>query len=297
VDSILIIGSTGMLGSAVTKYLSKSKNRIIESNTSGNAIIPSNICVKFDIEKQEVSDLFPSDLGKPDFVINCSGLIKHKIDGANPESIARAYKVNSDFPKDLSDFCNSFGIRIIQIATDCVFTGSAGEYTEDSNHDASDVYGDSKSKGEIAVKNMMILRCSLIGRELESHIELMDWVLNQPVGSKIKGFTNHYWNGLTTLHFARIVSGIIGEDSFEPGTHHVLPVDSVSKFELIEMICEGFRRQDLDIEPTEAEIFVDRRLGTKYPDKNNEFWRHAGYDKPPSARKMIAEYSNWIRAE
>ena len=272
-------------------------NKIIESNTTGRSIVSSNTCIKFDIEKQKISDLIPPDLGDTDFVINCSGLIKHKIDETSPESIERAYKVNSDFPNELSEFCNSFGARILQIATDCVFTGSTGGYTENSDHDASDVYGGSKSKGEIAAKNMMVLRCSVIGRELNSHIELMDWVLNQPVDSKLKGFTNHYWNGLTTLHFARIVSGIIEKDSFEPGTHHVLPIDSISKFDLIELICEGFGRQDLDIEPIEAENFVDRRLSTKFPEKNNEFWRHAGYDKPLSIREMITEYSNWIRAE
>jgi dTDP-4-dehydrorhamnose reductase len=144
---------------------------------------------------------------------------------------------------------------------------------------------------------MMVLRCSVIGRELNSHVEFMDWILNHPVSSKISGFTNHYWNGLTTLHFARIVSGIIESKIFKSGTHHLLPVDSVSNFELIEMICEGFGRQDLDVEATEAGSFVDRRLSTKYPVKNNEFWQHAGYDKPLSIREMIAEYSNWIRAE
>lgn len=295
--SILIIGSTGMLGSAVTKYLSKSTNKIIESNTSGKSIVLTNTCIKFDIEKQKIPDLFPFDFGEPDFVINCSGLIKHKIDETSPELIERAYKVNSYFPNELSEFCNSLDTKIIQIATDCVFTGSTGGYAENSNHDAKDVYGDSKSKGEIAAKNMMVLRCSVIGREYNSHVELMDWILNHPVGSKISGFTNHYWNGLTTLHFARIVSGIIESEIFESGTHHVLPVDSVSKFELIELICEGFGRQDIEIKATEAGSFVDRRLSTKYPEKNIEFWQYAGYDKPLSIREMIAEYSNWIRAE
>ena len=295
--SILIIGSTGMLGSAVTKFLSKSTNTIVESNTSGIAIIPENSCIKFDIEKQGVAELFTLGLEKPDFIVNCSGLIKHKIDPSDAQSVKSAYKINSDFPKALTDFCKTFDTKIIQIATDCVFTGSIGRYLEDSQHDAVDVYGVSKSQGEIRSENLMILRCSVIGRELTAHVELMDWILGQEEDSSLKGFTNHFWNGLTTLHFAKIVSGIINADSFKAGIFHILPKDSVSKFELIGAICASFGRRDITIEAVEADNFVDRSLDSKFPINNDEFWRLAGYDKPLGIREMIAEYSNWVRAE
>jgi dTDP-4-dehydrorhamnose reductase len=297
VASILIIGSTGMLGSVVTKLLSKSTNTIVESNTSGIAIIPENSCIKFDIEKQEIAELFKLDLKKPDFIVNCSGLIKHKIDPSDAQFAKSAYKINSDFPKALSDFCKTFDTKIIQIATDCVYAGDSGNYCEDNNHDALDVYGLSKSKGEIIAGNVMNLRCSIIGKELNSHLSLIDWILGHSIGSKLKGYTNHFWNGITTYHFARIVLGIIQTNSFKSGTHHVLPSDSVSKFELINMVCENFERKDLIIEEFETEIRIDRRIGTKHPEINSEFWGSAGYDKALSIREMIAEYSNWVRAE
>jgi dTDP-4-dehydrorhamnose reductase len=286
-----------MLGSAVTKYLSKSKNTIIESNTSGHSTITENVCIKFDIEKQGIDDLFSSKLGKLDYLVNCSGLIKHKIDESNQISVKKAFKINADFPRNLSNFYDLTDTKIIQIATDCVYSGDSGNYYEDSIHDALDVYGLSKSKGEIIAGNIMNLRCSIIGKELSSHLSLIDWILGHPIGSKLKGYTNHFWNGITTYHFARIVSGIIEADSFKSGTHHVLPSNSVSKFELIRMVCENFERKDLFIEAFQTAIKIDRRIGTKYPEINSEFWRNAGYDKPLSIREMIAEYSNWIRAE
>ena len=295
--SILIIGSTGMLGSAVTKYLSKSKNTIIESNTSGRSIITENACIKFDIEKQEIEDLFSSKLGKLDYLVNCSGLIKHKIDESSQASVKKAFKINADFPRNLSNFNDLAGAKIIQVATDCVYAGDSGNYCEDNMHDAIDVYGLSKSKGEIISGNVMNLRCSIIGKELSSHLSLIDWILGHSIGSKLKGYTNHFWNGITTYHFARIILGIIETDSFKSGTHHVLPSDSVSKFELIKMVCESFERKDLVIEAFETEITIDRRIGTKHPEINSAFWKSAGYDKPLSIREMIAEYSNWIRAE
>jgi dTDP-4-dehydrorhamnose reductase len=295
--TILIIGSSGMLGSAVTKYLSKSNHTIIELNTSGRSTITENACIKFDIEKQDIVNLLRFELGKPDYLVNCSGLIKHKIDETNEVSVKKAFKINADFPKSLSNFYDLTDAKIIQIATDCVYAGDSGNYCEDSMHDAIDVYGLSKSKGEIIARNVMNLRCSIIGKELNSHLSLIDWILGHSIGSKLKGYTNHFWNGITTYHFARIILGIIETDSFKSGTHHVLPSDSVSKFELIKMVCESFERKDLVIEAFETEITIDRRIGTKHPEINSEFWRSAGYDKPLSIREMIAEYSNWIRAE
>src|SRR5437868_4207618 len=69
-------------------------------------------------------------------VINCIGLIKPYCD-----NVQSAIKVNALFPHKLP--ANS-----IQIATDCVYSGSKGGYIETDPHDALDVYGKTKSLGE-----------------------------------------------------------------------------------------------------------------------------------------------------
>jgi dTDP-4-dehydrorhamnose reductase len=295
--SILVVGSTGMLGSAVTKYLTSTHHEIIESNTSGNPLVLSNSCIKFDISRNSAEDLIKQIPNKIDYIINCSGVIKHKIIDNDLKSIADAKRINSDFPAELAIAGDTKSIRNIQIATDCVYSGSSGLYNEESTHDATDVYGVTKSKGEVAMNNLMILRCSVIGKEFNSHIEFMDWILCQPKNSKLNGFSNHLWNGITTLHFAKIVLGIISTDTFKPGTHHVLPSDSVSKYEMIKMVCKSFAREDMRIEKVLAETAIDRRLSTKFPEINRDLWFNAGYDKPISVQEMITEYSNWVRDE
>ena len=50
--------------------------------------------------------------------------------------------------------------KIFQIATDCVFDGEKGNYSELDSHNARDVYGKSKSLGEVNNKNFYNLRCS-----------------------------------------------------------------------------------------------------------------------------------------
>ena len=295
--TILVIGSTGMLGSAVTHYLTSTQNTLIESNTSGISLISKNSCIKFDIATNSAEDFIGSISMPIDYIINCSGVIKHKIYEQDLASLDNARRINTDFPKELALSGIKKSIRIIQIATDCVYSGSDGPYDENSLHDALDVYGVTKSEGEYLSNNMMILRCSVIGREVNSHVEFMDWILGQSTGAKLNGFSNHLWNGITTLHFAKIVLGIISANSFRSGKHHVLPSDSASKFQMIDMVCKSFAREDIQIEKVSAETAIDRRLTTKYPEMNRDLWLNAGYDGPLSIEEMITEYSNWVRTE
>jgi len=295
--AILVIGSTGMLGSAVTKFLASTHHEVVESNTSGNPLISSNVCVKFDIATNSAKELLELVPVPIDYIINCSGVIKHKIDDNDSKSIENAERINSDFPSELAIAGGAKSLRIIQIATDCVFSGSTGLYDEDSEHDATDIYGVTKSKGETISDNLMILRCSVIGREVNSHVEFIDWILGQAKDAKLNGFSNHMWNGITTLHFAKIVLGIISSNSFKSGIHHVVPSDGASKFEIINMVRKSFAREDIQIEKVLAETAIDRRLDTKFPEVNRDLWLNAGYDKPLSIQEMITEYSNWVGTE
>ncbi len=288
---VLILGATGMLGSACLQFLKLQPD--LEVIGTSRKSDPS--LVEFNADKDEIGDL----LGrvKPNWIINCTGLIKHFIDENDVESITAAVRINSEFPKLLAEHAVRLNVQIIQIATDCVYSGDFGPYDETSIHDAVDVYGKSKSSGEARSEKLMILRCSVIGREISSHVEFMDWILCQPKNAKLSGFSNHLWNGITTLHFAKIVLGVISADAFKFGIHHVLPCDSVSKFEMIDMVCKSFAREDIQIERVLAETAVDRRLSTKFPGVNRDLWLNAGYDKPLSIQEMITEYSNWVRAE
>ena len=286
---VLILGATGMLGSACFQVLKlRSDLEVVGTSRRSNLDL-----VEFDAERDQISDLLSRV--RPNWIINCTGLIKHFINENDANSISAAAVINSDFPKVLAECAIVVNANVLQIATDCVYSGNFGPYDEASTHDAVDVYGKSKSLGEVNAKNLMILRCSVIGREINSHVEFMDWILCQPNNAKLNGFSNHLWNGLTTLHFAKICLGIISTSTFKSGTHHVLPSDSLNKFEMMDMVRKSFDREDIQIEEVLAEIAIDRRLSTKFPEVNRDLWLNAGYDRPPSINEMITEYSNWVR--
>jgi dTDP-4-dehydrorhamnose reductase len=229
-----------------------------------------------------------------DYVINCIGIIRHRITESN-ESIKRAILVNSIFPLKLLKEIEGSPTKLIQIGTDCVFSGRAGSYSESAVKDPIDFYGYSKAMGEISSQNQMLLRCSIIGRENENHLSLMEWLLRQAKNSKVNGFIDHKWNGLTTLAFAKILNGIISQEHFESGVFHVVPGNQVTKFELLQIIASTFRRGDLHIYPTSSSAPVDRTLSTGFIKENERFWESANYGHIPTIQDMLREYEIHIR--
>lgn len=210
-----------------------------------------------------------------DWVINAIGKIKPYCD-----DVPSAIRVNALFPHTLPP-------KTIQIATDCVFSGKKGKYVESDPHDASDVYGKTKSLGEAPhIKN---LRCSIIGPEVQNHISLMDWLLAQEGG--VSGFTNHLWNGLTTYHFSKICQGAIRAGLQLPNIQHIVPADVVTKAELLKIIAKAYKKK-IPITEVKAPEAIDRTLSTNNKAMNRKLWEAAGYDTPPTIEQMVEEMAS-----
>ena len=289
---IAILGSTGMLGTGVLDYFHSVDIPVIEVSRNSTGVYLNNRHIQFDITQDPISKLIDG-LSDDSFLINASGIIKHKINPNNLKDLADAIKVNSVFPHELSEKCIAKKIRVFQIATDCVYSGEQGNYSEADLHDPTDIYGVTKSLGEGKNQNVMTLRSSMIGLERDSSYEFLNWVIDQPQNQTIQGFENHLWNGLTTLHVAKIVKGIIDMGGFLEGVHHLVPKDFTSKLELIEIVASEFGRQDLVVEKSKGDKVVDRRLITLDNGRNRDYWNWAGYSQPLGISEMIAEYRDW----
>lgn len=279
---VLVLGSTGMLGSAVLDQLKASGLEVFEaSRTRG---------VRFDATKLQVSELFSSGgITDGDFVINCVGLTKSRIDESSIQSRSLAVRLNVDFPNRLAEVAEQRAVRVIQVATDCVFSGLKGAYSESAPHDPLDVYGKTKSLGETPSDAVMHLRCSLIGPELNRSSLFFEWVRQQPLGAHITGYTNHIWNGLSSTAFGKVAAAIIQQNLFESGVQHLVPADKVTKDELVRMELKYLGRDDVTVTSTEANYSVDRTLSTDTPDRNEALFRAAGYDQLPTVEQMVEE--------
>lgn len=227
--------------------------------------------------------------GPGDLVVNSLGLIKHHINDCSSTDRRAAIAVNSAFPYELAALAEERGFRVIQIVTDCVFSGTTGGYSEESHHDAYDVYGHSKSLGEVPSPSVLNLRCSVIGPELGSHVNLLEWVLSHPSGSAFSGYTDHRWNGITTQAFARIVAGIRTSENPVSGTVHVVPADEVDKSQLSTMILDAYGRSGVTVERRHTGNPVDRTLRTADGPRNERLWRDAGYSTIPRIVDMVRD--------
>jgi dTDP-4-dehydrorhamnose reductase len=204
-----------------------------------------------------------------------------------------APSVNALFPLLLATAAERANARVIQIATDCVFSGTRGSYREDSPHDALDVYGKTKSLGEVSSPHVHHLRASIIGPEPKEHKFLLDWFLGQARGAIIDGFTNHDWNGVTTLHFARVAAGAVAARTPLPELHHLIPSGRITKAEMLDAFAVSYRRHDLKINKVAASSTIDRTLETNDKGLNTMLWDGAGYFAPPTVETMIAELAQF----
>lgn len=256
--SILLFGSEGMLGRYIFKYFENKENTIIF------ALSRKEYDVLLDPHKKLVNILKTfntENLKKTRVVVNCIGLIPQ----AGPNLSVRKYiEINSVFPRILACLCETLNIRMIQPSTDCVFSGKRGNYTEADIRDATNMYGVSKFVGEPG--NCTVIRTSIIGEEINSRNSLLSWAVSQ---SKIKGYTNHKWNGITCLEFAKIIDKIIQNGWWWQNVRHVFSPESVSKYNLLVLISDVFE-VGLEIEPFETKSNVDKTLQSFY--KTNQLF-------------------------
>jgi len=296
--NVLILGASGMLGIEVVRELIKKKNinlyvaiRNLKDKKLIQKYLDSNISglkyYKFKIEGNYQAILKKITKNKQ-YIVNCIGIIKPYIHEENHLSIENALKVNSNFPHVLKN-CVAEKVKIFQIATDCVYDGVKGKYNENESHNATDVYGKSKSLGEARGKNFFNLRCSIIGKEIKGYKSLLCWFLNQKKGAKIFGFKNHLWNGITTKHFAKIIAILILKKIKIPNLLHIIPGDIVDKYNLLKIFQNKFQRHDLEILKTNAKVIVNRTLTTNYKDINKKINKAMGFKKVLTVKKMVDE--------
>jgi dTDP-4-dehydrorhamnose reductase len=220
---ILILGSNGMAGHIMTRYL-KEKGFNVSTLARNNA----DFCV--DIENQNQLDNFLNSKNSTcDFLINCIGLL---VGDAN-KNPARASYINSYFPHYLEQKYSSSLTRIVHLSTDCVFDGTKGNYVESDIHTEMNYYGKSKSLGEITNIKDITFRMSIIGPELKSNgTGLLHWILTN-TDKELNGWENVWWNGITTLQLAKCIEKYV-QNPIISGVYNLVNNDlKINKYDLL----------------------------------------------------------------
>ena len=126
---IVILGSSGMLGSALTRYFSQEPDCLVTVTVRSKksiGLLPQNLqenivwgidAINFDTVREFIK------AQRPNIVINCVGLVKQLSDANDP---LIALPINSLFPHMLARCCAEYSARVVHMSTDCVFNGSKG---------------------------------------------------------------------------------------------------------------------------------------------------------------------------
>ncbi|NOV04268.1 dTDP-4-dehydrorhamnose reductase family protein [Paenibacillus planticolens] len=235
---LLIIGGHGMAGHMLRDYFARQHD--YEVWTTVRSADPSDTgALSLDVRNDEHLRHLLNQI-KPDAVINAAGLLNEEARTRQAEAIY----VNSLFPHQLAMYAEQYLFRLFHISTDCVFSGSRGDYTEWDPTDALSVYGKSKSLGEVYSPNAVTIRTSIIGPELkQSGIGLFHWFMQQK--GDIQGYRRVFWNGVTTLELAKAIEWCFHHPIH--GLVHLAGQPKLSKYELLLMLQQQFHHDAITI--------------------------------------------------
>jgi dTDP-4-dehydrorhamnose reductase len=197
--------------------------------------------------------------------------------------------LNVDLISEIQSHQDEAGFKWIQIATDCVFSGQTGNYTESSSFDPIDRYGLTKAAGERLMPGAMKIRSSIVGPDSIHKSGLYEWFKGQPMKARVQGYQNHHWNGVSTISFAKLAVGLASKDLVTPSSQHWIPANSLSKFDLLQLFKRHIPRPDIEVEPVAHSRGVNRAIQTLSPERNLELWAVAGYPNVPSVEELVVE--------
>ncbi|MDN0109160.1 dTDP-4-dehydrorhamnose reductase family protein [Yersinia mollaretii] len=291
-NRILVIGANGMLGGSLFRHFSIIKKYSVIGTVRNEKAKHQLKMQGFDnvISKIDIGNLYNiSDLikeVKPNYILNCVGIIKQRDNAKNNIPII---EVNSLFPHKLASMASHCGAKLIHFSTDCVFSGTSGNYRESDVADSFELYGRSKLLGEVDYDNHLTLRTSIIGHELGRGISLVDWFLNQ--NGTVFGFKNAIFSGLPTCYMASVIEDYILSRPKISGLYH-LSVDPIDKFTLLEMINDTYGLNKIIKENVDFKI--NRSLNS---DKLNELIKIKDITWNTLIKRMHDEYINYFKKD
>jgi len=259
---VLVLGATGMLGSALYKTYSR------DADLEAWGTVRSGGARRFFSESENerlVSGVDVTDQDalvdvlkkvRPDLVINAVGLIKQLATANDPLVVL---PLNSILPHRLANLCGLLGARMVHISSDCVFSGKDGHYVESDHSDAEDLYGKSKYIGEVHDQpHVITIRTSGIGHELETRNGLLEWFLAEK--GPVRGFSGAIFSGLPWVETARVIKECVLPHPEISGLYHV-SAQPISKLDLLNLIADVYGKK-ITIERDDS-VRIDRSLNSR----------------------------------
>ena len=233
---IFILGIDGMIGHKIAQSLA---NDFMIVGSTRKKINNTDIGIKkcdlvtHDFIKDNTLNLL--DHIKPNIIINCIGVTIRRGINTNKNNTEL---LNSKLPHKLNEWVEKNQKKLIHFSSDCVFSGEKGNYFDNSTPDADDIYGLSKSHGEVKSDNTLTIRCSIIGREIFNHTELFEWLYGMK-NKKIEGYNNVIYSGVTSTWMGKTINHIIKNKIDLNGIYNISSIP-ISKYDLLVKLSDIF---------------------------------------------------------
>ena len=289
---VLVLGGSGMLGHQLCRVLSPRMETWVtfrdEPLHHGQFEFFSMDHALGGVQVEELASIQGAlESVGPDVVVNCIGIVKQRDEASQA---IPSIRVNALFPHQLADLCREKEIRLVQISTDCVFSGLRGKYTEADVPDPVDLYGRSKLLGELNRPGCLTLRTSIIGWQLNTYTSLLSWFSRQR-GQRIKGYRQAIYSGFSSRVLAGLISDLIETRPDLSGLYQVAS-EPISKYDLLVNLRERLGWDDIRVE-SDDNFYCDRSLVA------TRFSVATGW-KPPSWDEMLSglaeewpQYQEW----
>lgn len=271
----LILGCNGMAGHLISIYLNEKGHDVTGFARRKSTCVDT---IMGDVTNFNQLEKIVSE-GKFNTIINCIGVLNQYAE----RDPANAILINGYLPHFLEKITSCSDTQVIQMSTDCVFSGKAGGYTEESIPDGTTFYDRTKAIGELNNTKDVTLRNSIVGPDINVNgIGLLNWFMQQ--NKPVQGFTGAIWTGQTTLQLAKTME-LVAKNRIS-GLYNMVPNSSINKYELLKLFNEHIRKKAIDIIPKDGFVADKTLIRTNYVDFSYEI---------PDYETMIQELGTWMR--
>lgn len=276
---ILLLGSTGLLGSAITeKFQTIDDFELVAPKRDQLDLVDFSSLADFITEV------------KPDIIVNAAGY--NAVDQAEDDEV-ECFKLNAELPKVLAIHAYQNGAKLVQFSSDYVFDGSNAEGYLESHPRTGQLnkYGVSKALGEANVENFTdnywLIRIS--------------WLF----GTRTRpNFVRAMLNLATTNSIIPVVNDQIGKPTYAPdvanaltqliaqeyntGIYHLPNENSVSWYDFAREIF-ALKKLDIELKPILSSELARKATRPQYSSLLN-----AKFPVLRSYQDALFEYLNFL---
>jgi dTDP-4-dehydrorhamnose reductase len=275
----LVTGARGQLGTDLCRVLAA-------AGVQGDQLLALG-SDQLDITSSASVQAVFSDF-EPGLVINAAAYTA--VDQAETEE-ERAFAVNAGGPALLAAAAARTGARLLQVSTDYVFAGDAGQpYPVDAAPDPRSAYGRTKLAGEQAVRELApehayVVRTAWVyGATGSNFVKTMARL--EQARDTIEVVDDQRGSPTWSADLARGLVALAGSTA-RPGVYHCTGSGETSWFGLARAVFEELGADPGRVHPTTTEKFPRPAPRPAYSVLSDQAWREAGLTPMPHWRAAL----------